>query len=136
MSRVDQYRITVTVTGVGALGTWIAQTGGQTVAEETKLRLGAMEPIISLGGPVGVDNVIVRRVWDAELRGKTKLLRSLAGRASMTIAVQPLDDLGAPSGSAEVYRGILLRVTPPDMDANATDAAMLELECSTHGTVA
>lgn len=130
----SQTRITVQVDGDN-LGVFTYKSGGQTSAEDTKHWPGSMQPQIALGGPASVENVTVRKLWDPELRGKTARLRAKAGKASMTIVVQPLDADGLPQGSPEVYRGILTRVMAPESDAATAEAAFLELECSTHGSV-
>lgn len=118
------------------LGIFAYKSGGQVEAEDTKFRPGAMQPQVSLGGPIGVENVTVRKLYDASARGVVKQLRAMCGKAEMTVTYQPLDADGNPSGAPDVYRGKLMRVTTPDADSNSNDAAQLELECSTHGAVA
>jgi hypothetical protein len=132
---VSNTRVTAQVGGIN-IGVCAFKGGGQTEAEETKYRPGSMEPQQSLGGPIAVENVTVRKLFDPQLRSLFHTLHAMCGKASMTITSQPLDADGNPEGRAQVYRGILTRVTPPDSDANATDAAELELEMSTHGSIA
>lgn len=127
--------VTVTVDG-RKLGIFAFKSGGQTEADDTKFRPGSMQPEISLGGPVSVENVTVRKLWDAELRGLTNWLRTRVGKGGMTVIVQPLDQDGVPQGPSETYTGVLIRCTPPEADANVNDAAQLELEMSSNGSVA
>jgi hypothetical protein len=128
-------RVTAQV-GTINLGVCAFKSGGQIEADDVKYRPGSMEPQQSLGGPVSVENVTIRRMFDPEMRGVFHALASLCGKASMTVTSQPLDADGNPEGDPQVYRGILIRVTPPSSDANANDAAELELEMSSHGSIA
>jgi hypothetical protein len=128
-------RVTAQVGSI-SLGVCAFKSGGQVEADETKYRPGGMQPQASLGGPVSVENVTIRRLFDPAMRGLFHTLAGLAGKASMTVTSQPLDADGNPQGAPQVYRGILTRVTPPASDANANDAAELELEMSSHGSIA
>lgn len=130
----SQTRVTAVV-GTINLGVCAFKSGGQTEAEETKYRPGSMQPQQSLGGPISVENVTVRKLFDPEMRGLFHTLTALCGKASMTVTSQPLDADGNPSGRPQVYRGILNRVTPPESNSNANDAAELEIEMSTHGSI-
>lgn len=127
--------VTVAV-GSSGLGTWTTKSGGQVEADDVKFRPGGMQPQVALGGPVSVENVTVSRMYDATLQGQIHSLMSQVGLSDMTIAHQPLDAQGNPVGKAIIYRGKLNRVTPPDVDANGNDVAMVELEMSAHGSIA
>jgi hypothetical protein len=131
----SQTRVTASV-GTINLGLCSFKGGGQTEAEETKYRKGSMQPQESLGGPTSVENVTIRKLFDPEMRGLFHALSAMVGKATMTVTSQPLDADGNPQGRPQVYSGILNRVTPPESNANANDAAELELECSTHGNIA
>jgi len=128
-------RVTAQV-GTISLGVCAFKDGGQVEADETKYRPGSMQPQTSLGGPVSVENVTIRRLFDPAMRGLFHQLAAMCGKASMTVTSQPLDADGNPEGDPQIYRGILTRVKPPASDANATDAAELELEMSSHGSIA
>lgn len=132
---VSSTRVTAQVGGIN-LGVCAFKDGGQIEAEETKYRPGSMEPQQSLGGPVSVENVTVRKLFDPQMRSLFHTLAAMCGKTSMTITSQPLDADGNPEGRSQVYRGILTRVTPPTSDANSTDAAEMELEMSAHGSIA
>lgn len=118
------------------IGVCAFKGGGAVTAQETKYRPGSMQPETSLGGPVSVDNVTIRKMFDPELRGMFHAIAAMVGKASCTITSQPLDGDGNPEGDPQIYRGILLSMTPPDSDANANAAAELELVVSTHGSIA
>ena len=128
-------RVTAVVGGIN-LGVCAFKGGGAATAEETKYRPGSMQPEQSLGGPVSVDNVTIRKMFDPALRALFHTLIAMVGKASCTVTSQPLDGDGNPEGDPQVYTGILLSVTPPDSDANANAAAELELVVSTHGSIA
>lgn len=128
---------TVTVNIAGAsYGTWTTKSGGQVEAEDTKFKPGGMQPEISLGGVASVENVTISKLYDATMRSKFHTLAALVGKATMSVAYQPLDADGNPSGRAIVYSGRLIRVTPPDSDASSNDAAMIEVEMSSAGSIA
>jgi hypothetical protein len=132
---VSQTRVTAVIGGIN-LGVCAFKGGGQVEAEETKYRPGSMQPQQSLGGPVSVENVTIRRLFDPQLRSLFHTLTNMVGKADCTVTSQPLDADGNPSGDPQIYRGVLNRVTPPESNSNANDAAELELEISTHGSIA
>jgi hypothetical protein len=131
----SQTRVTASI-GTINLGVCAMKSGGQTEAQETKYRPGSMQPEQSLGGPVSVENVTVRKLFDPEMRGLYHQLHALVGKANMTVTVQPLDADGLPQGRPQIYAGIFNRITPPEANANANDPAEVEFECSTHGSIA
>lgn len=133
----NQAQVTVKVGEIN-LGTCVTKTGGQITASETKFRPGGLLPELAFAGPTSVENVTIQRVWDQEMRSKFHDLASLVGRANVTVTYQPLDadeNPAANSGPPHIYTGKLIRVTPPDADANADDVSLLEIEVSTHGTI-
>lgn len=132
---VSQTRVTAVVGGIN-LGVCAFKSGGQIEADETKYRPGSMQPQASLGGPVAIENVTIRRLFDPAMRGLFHTLANMVGKADATVTSQPLDADGNPEGRPQVYRGILTRCTPPESNSNANDAAELELEISTHGSIA
>lgn len=116
-------------------GIWDKKTGGQVDSEESVYHPGAMADSISLGGRKNVDNLVVSRLcrigrdWSV-----IPLLVSVVGKASVTIADQPLDFDGNASGIDPLtYHGTLKRVTPPDADSESSDAAMIEIEVTVEG---
>src|SRR5215831_13401885 len=133
-SRVDQYDITVTCDGRN-LGTWDKLTGGEIDSEETTFKPGGMGNRISLGGSVNVGNVVVSRLYDLQkVHAVVHWLLPRVGKGSVTVKKQPLDVDGNPWGRALVYTGKLKQVTPPEVDSEASDAALLALEMTPVGT--
>ena len=118
-----------------SLGIWDKKTGGQIDSEEYKYPPGGMRPMVSLGGRRTTDNITVSRLYrlvrdHQELLGR---LMSGVGRARMEVAQQPLDIEGNTFGRPIVTRGTLKRVTPPDVDSESSDPAMIELEMTVEG---
>jgi hypothetical protein len=135
-SRVDQYDVTVTVDGQ-LLGTFGKMTGGEIDSDETTVKPGAMAPRVSLGGSVNVGNVTVSTLYDLQtIHGIIHWLASRCGKAAMVVKKQPLDADGNAFGKALTYTGMLKQVNPPEVDAESSDAAWLELEMTAAGTVA
>lgn len=132
---VSNTRVTAQVETI-SLGVCAFKSGGQIEAEETKYRPGSMEPQKSLGGPVGVENITIRKLFDPQMRALFHALANMCGKATMTVTSQPLDADGNPEGRPQIYSGILTRVTPPESNANANDAAEMELEMSADGSIA
>jgi hypothetical protein len=135
MSRQDQYAVLVTIDGEDT-GIWDKLTGGEVDSEELKYKPGGMARQISLGGSVNVGNVTVSRLYDLT-RDHLRLGGWIAGvgRARVIIKKQPLDLNAIAFGPPVTYTGILKMVTPPEVDSEATDAALVELEVTTDGEV-
>jgi hypothetical protein len=134
--RKDQHRVTVVVDG-RKLGVWDVMTGGETDSDELKYRPGGMGPQISLGGVVTVGQLIVSRLYTLER--DHPLVHWLLGRVGKGKAVVNkaiLDPDGNAYGKPLVTKGTLKRVTPPEVDSNATgDAAVIEIEITPEGVV-
>jgi hypothetical protein len=140
--RQDQYDVTVSLklpdNSVLALGTFDTFEGGEVDSDETKYKPGGMAPHVSLGGSKTVGNVTVSRLYSLT-RDHLQVARLVAavGTAEVTVTKQPLDVDGNAFGlGALVYTGKLKTVTFPEVDSESSDAAMIELEVSTAGTIA
>lgn len=134
-TRKDQYDVKLIIDGVN-LGTWDTLTGGEVDSDELKYKPGGMAPSISLGGSTNIGQVVVGRNYRLQrdhLRVHWLLAR--VGKAVAVIVKQPLDPDGNAFGKALNYRGILKRVLPPEVDSQATDAAILEVEITPEGNV-
>jgi hypothetical protein len=135
MAREDQYDIRVSVDGTN-LGTWDVFTGGDLDTTELVYKPGAMAPQISLGGIVTVNQAIVNRLYQLSRDHlQVHWLLSRVGKGAMVISKQPLDPDGNAYGKPIVYKGVLKRCTPPAVDSNSTNPAVIELEMTPHGTV-
>lgn len=135
MSRLDQYDITVSLDGQ-PLGIFDKMTGGDIDSEEVKYKPGAMQPQISLGGSVTVNNVTVERLFrqDRDLP-LVPTIKARVGKGRVVVTKQSLDVDGNPFGSPLVYQGILKHLTFPEPDSESNAAALIQLEVSSAGTV-
>lgn len=132
--RENQGRVTVAVDGI-SLGVVEDRTGGGQDSQETTYQMGGMGPRISLGGNVQVDNVVVRMLYNSERMARIKWLLGRAGKGTMVVTDQPLDDNGAAFGEPLVWTCLLKRVTPPERTADSTAGARLELEGTVNGQI-
>jgi len=135
--RKDQHRVTVIVDGV-KLGVFDVLTGGETDSDELKYRPGGMGPVESLGGVVTVGQLIVSRLYKLQ-RDHLRIhwLLGRVGKGQVVVNKAVLDPDGNAFGKPLVTKGVLKRVTPPEVDSNATgDAAIIELEITPEGVVA
>jgi hypothetical protein len=123
------YDVTVWIDQVGSLGTFDTFTGGGVDSDEVKYHPGGMNQTISLGGTSEIDNVVIGRLYkldrDHQLVGR---LLDTPGKVGMIVVKQPLDPQGNVWGRPIVYIGTHKRTTPPEVDSNATDAAIIEVE--------
>jgi hypothetical protein len=141
-TRMDTFAVNVQVEDVGHparimlnCGIWDKKTGGEVDSEESKYPPGGMQTQVSLGGRKNVGNVTVSRLYRL-VRDHQDLMQRLidgAGKARMVVAQQPLDIDGNVFGRPLVTKGTLKRVTPPEVDSESSDAAMVELEMTVEG---
>jgi hypothetical protein len=136
MSTQAQAIITLTVDDE-KYGIWDKLTGGEVDSETLKYKPGNMGAPITLGGSVEVGDLTVSRLF---LIGRdTEIINKLIGRvgkADCVVARSTLDpDGNVWSSGALVYKGKLKTVTPPELDSESSDAALLELVISPSGTV-
>jgi len=111
------------------MGIWDKKSGGEVDSEELKYNPGGMNPPISLGGSINVGNITISRIYDRVDDGdKIKTLINGAGKSTAEVSQRAMDLDGHEVGDAIVYLGILKRVTIPDTDSEANDAAMVECE--------
>jgi hypothetical protein len=133
--RKDQYDVRVVVDGVD-LGTFDKLTGGDIDSEETTYKPGGMGARVSLGGSVNPQNVVVSVLYDlTRIHTIIHWLIGRVGKAKATISKQPLDVDGNAFGKAITYPARLKHVTPPEVDSESSDAALLELEFTVDGSV-
>ena len=129
----------MTIDGVDT-GVWDKWTGGEVDSEEAKYKPGNMGAHVSLGGSVEVGNVTVSRLYmlprDHEGPAGIHWLIARVGKGDVVASRQPLDADGNAFGRPLVYTGKLKTVTPPEVDSESSDAALLECEITPAGTVA
>ena len=126
-----QYLITVSVDGLGPLGTYDNYSGGDAKANPPKHRPGGMGPEISYLALPSYSDVTVGRVYD-EGRDHELIatLRTLCGSTYCTVTEQPLDQNGAPWGSPRTFRGRLASVNDGKTDSTSNAVRMYTLDVS------
>lgn len=141
MSRQDQYNISLWVDNF-LTGTWDKLDGGEVDSAETKYKPGNMGGAVSLGGSIEVGNITLSRLYDlfrdhgvpGDAHGVHWLMER-AGKGQCKVSRQPLDVDGHAFGDPIVYTGTLKTVTPPPVDSESADAAVIECEITPNGTV-
>jgi hypothetical protein len=129
MNREDTWIVRVSVDGRD-LGPFDKASGGAGDSEETKYRAnGGRE--VTLGGAQTLENVTVSVLYEEGVHALYHWLMSRRGRATMVVTKTPTDADGNVFGRSIVYTGKLKAVTPPDVDSESSDAALIELEQST-----
>lgn len=143
-TRQDTWSVEVRVEDIDApgrpmvnLGIWDKKDGGEVDSEEYKYNPGAMASSVSLGGKKVVGNVTVSRLYRL-LRDHATVHRMLmrgAGRAKMEVYATPMQVDGTIEQGTQpiVYKGTLKRCTPPTIDSESSDPALLELEMTIDG---
>jgi len=135
VSRKDQYDTRVVIDGVN-LGTWDVLTGGEIDSDELKYKPGGMAAEVSLGGTITTGQVVVSRLYRLQRdHPRIHWLIARVGKAKVVVNKQPLDPDGNAFGKPLVYKGVLKRVLPPEVDSTSTDAATIEIEVTPHGAV-
>jgi len=133
--RADQWEATVVVEGQN-IGVWDKLTGGEVDSDDSRYRPGGMAPPVSLGGAVTVGNVTLQRLYRLDRdHGQIKWLIGLAGRGNVVINRKALDVDGNAFGKPLTYTGTLKSVTPPEIDSESSDAALISIEVTPVGTV-
>jgi len=134
--RKDQWNTTLSVDGKN-LGTFDVKTGGETDTDELTYKPGGMAPQVSLGGMVTVAAVVLNRLYRLDRdQGFAHWLLGRVGKGKAVVHQQPLDPDGNAYGKGFTINGTLKRVNLPEVDSNATDPALLEIEITPYGTVA
>jgi hypothetical protein len=138
MARTNQFIVTLSLTDpatgeVRNLGEWDKQGGGGLDSEESVYRASGGRRV-SLGGTKNPDNVTLSRLYDL-IRDHANVgwMLALVGRGTAVITKQPTDGAFAATGRPLVYRGTLKRCTPPEVDSDANEAALIELEFTIEG---
>lgn len=135
MSTQRNYLVTAVVNGVN-YGTFDKMEGAEVDSEELKYSPGGMGAEISLGGRQTFGNITVSRMYDLNRdHAIVDGLMAIAGKATMSVSMQPLNNERVAVGRPLTYTGTLKRVGGPDHDSMGNDVSMLELEMTTTGVV-
>lgn len=125
-SAVSQRQFLVSIQGMQ--GYWAARSSGGLQAATTKEFDGGSKVPYVLTAPPLVEDLTVSRPFvpgrDDNLL--TNLLTQV-GSLQTTISQVPTDPNFAVNGGGVTWTGILSTVTPPDMNSNSNDGAMLTL---------
>jgi len=133
--RKDTWVVSVNVEGVGDLGTFDVRTGGEFDSTELKYQPGGMAPMVSLGGSITIGQLIVSRNFRADRDlPKAKALVAGVGKAKVSVNMVGLDPDKHPYDTRLGWRGVLKRVTLPEVDSTTTEAAVIELEITPEGS--
>jgi hypothetical protein len=115
-------------------GVWDKLTGGAVDSDDSKYYPGGMADPVSLGGRKQVDNVTLSRLYRLERdQGQINTLIVAAGKSRVIITKRAMDIEGNVFGKPLVYNGRLKRVTPPEVDSEASGAALVEIEVTVDG---
>jgi hypothetical protein len=137
--REDQAYVVVSVSYRGEtrdLGVFNSWDGGGVTSDDTKVRRGGTRTQRALGGPRSVENVTVARDYDlARDHNNMHWLAAAVGAGRVVMQKFFTDDNDAPYGRPLIYRGVLIRATPPGHDIDSADVANVELEVSCDGEV-
>lgn len=132
-TRQDTFVVTLNVEG-NSFGIWDKKTGGELDSDEVKYWPGGMNDQISLGGRLVPGNVTLQRLYDrVDDHARIDKLLDAVGRGKCFISQRPMDLHGHPYGHAIVWNGKLKRVLIPDVDSEATSAALIEIEMTVDG---
>jgi hypothetical protein len=115
-------------------GVWDKLSGGAIDSDDSKYYPGGMVDPVSLGGRKTVDNVTLSRLFLLERdQGILQTLIVGAGKSRVVISKQAMDIEGNVFGKPLTYNGRLKRITPPEVDSEASAAAMVEMEVTVDG---
>lgn len=127
------YRVTFSANG-GPARKCLGMTGGDADSEETKIAAGGMETEEAQGGRPTVTNPVFRIKYDPAI-DDLHALRALRGWAPGVGNRQKLDQHKNPAGDADVFTGVIKRVSVVEFDANGTNPDIYEVELSADGTI-
>lgn len=130
--REDQADIRVTVDGVPYGDSWASAEGGNLEADNSKTRPGGMGKEVDVGGPASRDDLTVATQLSDVSAGWVPRLENRVGIGTVKVGVTFLGPERTPAGRPQTRVGILKAVNAPDMDAESSDVAMLELVVGLH----
>lgn len=135
-TRKDTWAVSLTVDGVD-YGIWDTLTGGEKGSNATSYTPGNMGAPYSLGGTIALGDVTLGRnyrlVRDHD-QAMPKLLAAV-NTGQCVIQQQPLEKNKKAHGRALKRTGLLMTVTPPEVDGNSADAAIVTVSIKLDGDV-
>jgi hypothetical protein len=136
--RQDSVAVSASITdaaGLLSLGRWEDRSGGQSDSAAVTYARAGVGGRTPLGGRQEVANVIIKRLFDDEMRAVIGRLRKGAGNAAMSVSEQGTDKEGNVEGPVETWHGILKNVHVSDRSTESNAAATIELEMVVDGEV-
>lgn len=104
------------------------KTGGATTATLQKVFDGGAQNPTVLPGVAETSDLVLSRPYDPTIdQPLITALKGQVGRLAVTVTVQPTDANFIPVGGLETYNAILAGVTPSEVDAASSDAAVFSL---------
>jgi hypothetical protein len=126
-TRQDTWLVTLSLEGRD-LGVWDKKSGGEIDSDENKYPPGGLQPEISLGGHKTYGELTMSRYYDTQRDHPIfGWFHSQVGAGRGAIGMTPLDFHGNPQGAPIVAGGTLKTYTPPEVDNESGDAALVEL---------
>lgn len=105
-------------------------------AKSNKYRaVNGLETEIELGGARSISDATLTALWSQEVEEALEFLYNYAGRASVSIKKQGLDENGNAYGKVQTFVGKLTAFTPPDQDSGSEKASVAEFKCSVTSNV-
>jgi hypothetical protein len=129
--RSDLFSVAVTATDPATgesrqIGLWDGLSGGELDSEETVYN--------ASGGKTTPGNVVLKRLYDLTRDNPNEaFMLALVGRGDISVSKQPTNSAYAASGRPMSYLGTLKRYTPPEVDSDSSDPAMVEIEVTVKG---
>ena len=132
-TRQDMFVVRLTVAG-NTFGIWDKKTGGELDSEDVKYYPGGMNDVVSLGGRTNPGNITLQRLYDRkDDHDRINTLLNGVGKALVSVSQRPMDLNGQGYGKPVIWTGKLKRVLVPDVDSEATSAALVEVEITVDG---
>lgn len=125
----NKVKWTAAVDGVD-LGSFMTKSGGATAGESLKIRPAGGEQELALSSLKSYEDIDIAKLCDDFMWSKYAWLDSRVNKGAMVVSGQPLDADDNPFGSPHGARGLLIGLTPPDSDANASTEAPITLKMS------
>lgn len=132
-TRQDTWVVRVMING-NSFGVWDKKTGGELDSDDLKYYPGGMVDPEALGGRRTTANLVLQRIYDRlDDHAKINTILNAVGKGRVSVSQRPMDLDGNEFGNPIVWNGILKRCLVPDVDSEATAAAMIEIEVSVSG---
>jgi hypothetical protein len=134
MSTQKAFSVTLTKPGVRDYGVWAGKTGGESTRDVTDYYPGAQRPAIKYTDTPTTSDIVIRKreadLTDAAVR---ELYADLDSDAEYICVVQRMTAGNGNAGAPRSYRGLVVGVTPSDVDAGSADVAEMQVTLAVFG---